>query len=117
MCITSEPRNSASPGRALVNVQLNGDTLDLTCNYVAPTLATAAGFAKTSTGITGQVTTVTGRLAVGDLYEMILTFAQGDGTNPLASAVAIAAEINLTNVTGVIAAHLVGATMRYEAQH
>lgn len=100
---------------ALVNVQVNNDTLDITCNYTAPTLTTAGGFGKASTGITGQVTAVTGRLAIGDLYEMTLTFAQGDATNPLTNAVAIAAEINMTNLTGVAAAHLLGATMRYEA--
>ena len=92
---------------SLVNVQLNLDTLDITCDYVAVTTTTADGFAKTSTQITGQVTTVTGRLAIGDLYQMTLSFASGDATNPLSTSVlAIAVEIHLTNVTGVAAAHL-----------
>ncbi len=99
----------------LVNGQANGETLDITCNYVAPTLVTGAGLEKASTGITGLVTAVTGRLAAGDLYEMTLTFAAADGTNPLASAVTLCAEISMTNVTGVAAAHLVGAVIRYTA--
>lgn len=100
----------------LVNAQTNGQTLDVTCDYVAATLATGAGFGKASSQITGQVTAVTGRLAAGDLYEMILTFAAGDATNPLSKAVqAIAAEIHLTNVTGVAAAHLMAGKMRYTA--
>ena len=74
------------------------------------------GFARASSQITGLVTAVTGRLAIGDLYQMTLSFSAGDGTNPLSTAtLAIALEIHLTNVTGVTAAHLAGAVLRYTA--
>lgn len=100
---------------SLSSVQLNGDTCDFTCDYTAPTLAGGAGIAKASTQITGQFTAVTGRLAVGDMYEMDLTFQAGDATNPLASAIALAAEIHLTNVTGVADIHLVDGEFVFES--
>lgn len=102
---------------SLVNAQLNLDTLDVTCDYVAATLAGGGGLAKTSTQITGQVTAVTGRLAAGDLYEMTLTFAAADATNPLASAIELALEIHLTNVTGVAEADLVSGFVQFDANY
>jgi uncharacterized protein involved in outer membrane biogenesis len=99
---------------SLAAVQLNGDTLDVTCDYTAPTLTGGAGIAKTSTQITGQFTCVTGRLAIGDLYTMDLTVPFGDATNPLASAVGVAFEFHLTNTTGVAACHLVDGDFIYE---
>lgn len=100
---------------SLSSVQLNLDTCDFTCDYTAPTLTTAEGVAKASTQVTGQFTAVTGRLAIGDMYEMDITFPFADATNPLASAIGVAMEIHLTNVTGVADIHLVGAELVYEA--
>jgi hypothetical protein len=100
---------------SLAAVQLNLDTLDMTCDYVAVTLAGGAGVAKASTQITGQFTAVTGRLAIGDLYTMDLTFAAGDATNPLASAVGIAFEFHMTNTTGVASCDLLDGDFIYEA--
>lgn len=102
---------------SLANVQLNGDTCDFTCDYTATTLAGGGGIAKTSTQITGQFTAVTGRLAVGDLYTMDMTIAFDDATNPLASAIGIAFEIHLTNVTGVAAIHLIDGDFIYSAAY
>ena len=102
---------------SLANVQLNGDTCDFTCDYTAVTTTTAEGVAKASTQVTGSFTCVTGRLAVGDIYTMDLTFSAGDATNPLASAIGIAFEIHLTNVTGVAAIHLLDGDFIYEASH
>ncbi len=100
---------------SLASAQVNGDTCDFTCDYTAPTLTTAEGVAKASTQVTGQFTAVTGRLAVGDMYEMDITFPFADATNPLASAIGLAMEIHLTNVTGVADINLVGAELIYEA--
>lgn len=102
---------------SLSSVQLNGDTCDFTCDYTATTLAGGGGIAKTSTQVTGQFTTVTGRLAIGDLYTMDITFPAADATNPLASAVGIAFEIHLTNVTGVADIHLIDGDFIYEAAY
>lgn len=87
----------------------------MTCDYVAPTLTTGAGFAKTSSQVTGQFTAVTGRLAAGDIYKMTFTFSASDGTNPLASAVILVPEFHLTNVTGVAAVGVAAGVFRYEA--
>lgn len=100
---------------SLVDAETNGDTLDVTCDYVAVTETTAEGVAKASTQIAGQFTAVTGRLAAGDLYTMDLTLPFGDATNPLANAIAIAAEIHLTNITGVVRADLLDGDFIYEA--
>jgi hypothetical protein len=100
---------------SLVNVQVNNDTCDFTCDYTAVTTTTAEGVAKASTQVTGQFTAVTGRLAIGDLYTMDITFQAGDATNPLASAIGIAFELHLTNVTGVAAIHLIDGDFIYEA--
>ena len=100
---------------SLSSTQLNADTCDFTCDYVAPTLTTAEGLAKASTQVTGQFTAVTGRLAVGDIYEMDITFDAADATNPLASALGVAFELHLTNVTGVADIHLFDADWIYEA--
>jgi len=100
---------------SLSSVQLNGDTCDFTCDYTAPTLATAEGVAKASTQVTGQFTAVTGRLAIGDIYEMDITFPFADATNPLANALGLAMEIHMTNVTGVADIILFGGELRYEA--
>jgi hypothetical protein len=86
---------------SLSSIETNGDTCDFTCDYTAITLAGGGGIAKTSTQVTGQFTAVTGRLAVGDIYEMDITFPAGDATNPLPGSDGIAFEIHLTNTTGV----------------
>jgi len=100
---------------SLSSVQLNLDTCDFSCDYTAPTEVTAEGIAKASTNVTGQFTAVTGRLAVGDIYEMDITFPFADATNPIANAVGIAFEIHLTNVTGVADIHLIDGDFIYTA--
>jgi hypothetical protein len=100
---------------SLAAVETNLDTCDFTCDYTAPTLAGGAGIAKTSTQVTGQFTAVTGRLAIGDIYEMDITFSAGDATNPLAAARGIAFELHLTNTVGVGAIHLLDGDFIYTA--
>ena len=100
---------------SLSSIEVNLDTCDFTCDYTAVTLVTAEGIAKASTSVTGQFTAVTGRLAVGDLYEMDITFTAGDATNPLATAIGIAFEIHMTNVTGVADIHLIDGDFIYTA--
>ena len=46
---------------------------------------------------------------------MDITFIAGDATNPLANAVGIAFEINLTNITGVIGMDVIDGNLIYEA--
>lgn len=100
---------------ALSSVQLNGDVCDWTCDYIAPTITGADGLLKTSTQITGSFTTVTGRLAIADMYTFDLTFPFGDATNPLASALGISAELHLTNLVGVADIHVVAGEWVFEA--
>jgi hypothetical protein len=100
---------------SLAAVETNLDTCDFTCDYTVPTLAGGAGIAKTSTQVTGQFTAVTGRLAIGDIYTMDITFSAGDATNPLAAAIGIALEIHLTNTVGVGAIHLLDGDFIYTA--
>ena len=102
---------------ALASVQLNGDTLDATINYTVPLLnAGGTGPGKASSQVTGQITAITGQLAIGDTYAMPIALARGDATNPYTSADAIAfvLEFGLTNITGVASAHFLGACIEYE---
>jgi hypothetical protein len=100
---------------SLASVETNLDTCDFTCDYTAPTLITAEGVGKASTQVTGQFTAVTGRLAVGDIYEMDITFPAGDATNPLVDSLGIAFEIHMTNVTGVASIDLIDGDFIYTA--
>ena len=47
-----------------------------------PTLAGGAGPGTASTPVTGQITAVTGRLAIGDTYQMTIPLNRNDATNP-----------------------------------
>ncbi len=102
---------------ALIAAPSDGATLDATCNYTAALAnSTGSGPAKASTSITGQTTVTTANgLATGDVYTMDITFVAADGTNPLANAVGIAFEINLTNITGVIGMDVIDGNLIYEA--
>lgn len=102
---------------ALSATETNGDTLDITVDYVATIIGTTgAGPAKTSTQVTGQVTVTTGAgLAIGDLYRMEVAIPAADGTNPLANAQFLAIEWHLTNTDEVGEADLVGAHVQYTA--
>ena len=102
---------------SLVNSQTNGDTLDVTIDYVATTIVSGTGFDKTSTQLTTSIIAVTGRLAAEDLYDMTATIANGDATNPLTAANSIAFEFHLTNTTDVSEAHFAGSKLVYEANH
>jgi len=105
---------------ALASVQINNDTLDVTADYTVPLLNTAAsGVDKASTQVTGQITAVTGRLAIADTYQMSINLARADATNPYTSANALgfAVEFHLTNVTGVASAHFLGGCINYERLH
>ena len=102
---------------ALAAVQLNTETLDLTVNYTVPLdLTGAAGPGKASTQVTGQITAVTGRLAIGDIYVMTIGLARADANNPYTSvnAVGFALEMGLTDVTGVASAHFLGGRIDYQ---
>lgn len=102
---------------ALAAAQVNLDTLDVTVDYVVPLYNTGgAGPAKASTQVTGQITAVTGELAIGDMYQMVIPLARADATNPYTSdeTVGFAFELHLTNVTGVASANFLGACINYE---
>ncbi len=104
---------------SLAAVEVNNDTLDLTLDYTAPIdLVTASGIAKASTQLTDALTVTTANgLAIGDIYSQSISFAVGDATNPLASAIGLAIEFHLTNVTGVGTVDLIGACLGYERAH
>lgn len=102
---------------SLVAVETDTDQLDITIDYVAVIVGTTAqGPDKASTQIlaTQQVSTAEG-LAINDVYQMNITIAAADGTNPLASASGIALEMHLTNLVEVAAIHLLGADLEYAA--
>lgn len=102
---------------ALIGAETNGETLDVNCNYTAILAnSTGSGPGKANTNVAGQTTVTTANgLATGDVYTMDITFVAGDATNPLANAVALAIEINLTNITGVIGMDVLDADLIYEA--
>lgn len=102
---------------SLVAGQSDTDQLDVTIDYVAVTTGTTAlGPSKASTQIlaTQQVTTAEG-LATDDVYQMDITIAAADATNPLAAASGIALEMHLTNLVEVAAIHLLDADLEYAA--
>ena len=105
---------------SLADTEVNAETLDITCDYVATKQnTTGAGIAKTSTQVTGQVTVTTANgLAVGDLYIMSITLAQADATNGFGAGddtVGFAVEIHLTNLTGVAQVDLIRGAIQYKA--
>ncbi len=104
---------------SLAATEVNNDTLDLTLDYTAPIdLSTGSGIAKASTQLTPALTVTTANgLAIGDIYSQSISFAVGDATNPLASAIGLAIEFHLTNTTGVGIADLIGACLAYERAH
>jgi hypothetical protein len=104
---------------SLSATETDADTLDFTCDYTAPLAnSTGDGIERTSTQVTGQTTVTTANgLAIGDMYTMDITFPFGDATNPLASAIALAFELHLTNVTEVGEIDLVDGLLIYEALH
>lgn len=105
---------------ALAAAQVNGDTLDVTVDYVVPLYNTGgAGPAKASTQVTGQVTAITGELAIGDPYQMVIPLNRADATNPYTSddTIGFAFEFHLTNIAGVASANFLGACINYERAH
>lgn len=104
---------------SLVNTETNSDTLDWTLDYTVPlSLSTGNGVDRASTNLTDTVTVTTGNgLAINDVYEASFTLASADGTNPFSASnsVGFALEIHLTNVTGVIAIHIIAAVLDYVA--
>ena len=104
---------------ALAVAEVNLETLDVVVDYTVPTLQGGAGPNKASTQVTGQITAVTGRLAIGDTYQMTIPLARADATNPYtaADALGFAFEFGLTNVTGVATAHFLGGCIAYERAH
>jgi len=100
---------------ALESVQLNGDTLDLTLDYISS--AEGDNISKTSTQVTGQITAVTGDLAIGDLYKMRIALDAGDADNPLSAGDVITIEIHLTNTSGVGSADMVEVSIDYGANY
>ncbi len=83
--------------------ETNGDTLDLTVDYVATIpQSTGEGPGKASTQLTPSLTVTTANgLAIGDQYAMQIVISAADATNPLADVGTIALEFHLTNITGV----------------
>lgn len=104
---------------ALVNTETDADTLDWTLDYTVPlSLSTGDGVGRTSTSLTNSVSVTTANgLAVDDVYVASFTLASADATNPFSASnsVGFALEIHLTNITGVIAIHLIEAVLDYVA--
>ncbi|MCK5643530.1 MAG: hypothetical protein KAJ19_22205 [Gammaproteobacteria bacterium] len=105
---------------ALAAGQTNGDLLDVTVDYTVPRFNTGGvGPGKVSTQVTGQITAITGQLAIGDPYQMVIPLARADANNPYTSldAFAFALEFHLTNVTGIASAHFLGACIAHIREH
>ncbi len=99
----------------LVNVQLNLDQLDMTFDYVVTRPINGGGMTKTSTQVTANVQSVTGRLGIGDPYSISVTLDAADATNPIgADAVQVHVEFHLTNVAGIGAIHITGGQITYQ---
>ena len=98
-------------------VQLNGDVLDLTIDYIAGQEGgTGVGTLKTSTQLAASTTVTTANgLAINDLYSTEVAIPFGDATNPFASATVFVFEFHLTNTTGVGSFVLLGGCLHYEA--
>ncbi len=103
----------------LTATETNGDTLDLTYDYVAMVASsTGDGSAKTSTNDTASQAVTTGNgLAIGDLYAIDLVIDAGDATNPLAGADVLVIEFHMTNTTGVAEMDIGSGTFTYEASY
>lgn len=104
---------------ALVNNQIDGDTLDMACDYVAVLAnAISAGVTKTSTTVNGQtVCTTGGGLAIGDIYTLQFSQPAADVNNPLLNAIGVGFEIRMTDVIKVTAMDLLSACVLYEANY
>jgi len=102
---------------ALSAIQNDGDTLDLTFNYVAVSQAQASNFAKADTVKTASLTVTTaGGLAVGDVYQFEVELEHGGGANPIdGTTSSIEIEFHLTNETGVGEFYLRSGCYLYEA--
>ncbi len=104
---------------ALVNVQIDSDTLDVTIDYIAWEDPPNSGnnILKTSTQLTPQITVTTADgLAIGDVYRMGADVLAADADNPLANVGGFALEVHLTNITGVIAVDLLSVCISYTAK-
>lgn len=104
---------------ALVNAQINGDTLDMACDYVATLAdATGEGVTKASTTVAGQtICTTGGGLVIGDTYTLEFTLPSSDGNNPLVVAVGVGFEIRMSNILEVAAMDLLSGCLTYEANY
>lgn len=104
---------------ALVNAQINGDTLDMACDYVGTlTNATGKGVTKTSTALAGQVVCTTGGgLAIGDTYTLEFILPASDVNNPLVVAVGVGFEIRMANLLEISAMDLLSGCLVYEADY
>lgn len=103
---------------ALVNSQTNGETLDMTMDYVTGKIGDNMA-SKTSTQVTAQTTVTTANgLAAGNFYEIQFTMTAGDANNPFDSdSDYFSGEFHLTNVTGVAAIHMLSGHLEYEGAY
>ena len=105
---------------ALAAVETNLDELDVVMDYTVPRINTGGvGPGKTSTQVTGQIIAITGELAIGDPYQMVIPLARADANNPYTStdALGFAFEFGLANVLEVASAHFLGGCINYERLH
>jgi len=108
--------------QSLLNIQINGDAVDWTCNYIAvdnPSAAAHELFTKTSTSATGSTTiNTTNGLAVATQYTTSINLDVADGSNPLsADTISLSVEIGLSNLVGVTGINLVAACLAYTAKY
>lgn len=99
--------------------ETNNDVLSWSLDYTATIEnSTGSGVAKTSTNLTATTTVTTANgLAAGDVYTTTFTIDAGDATNPLASAIGLYYQINLTNITGVAAIRLLNLVFKYRGTY
>lgn len=104
---------------ALVNAQINGDTLDMACDYVGTLAnATGKGVTKLSTTVAGQtICSTIGGLAIGDTYTIEFSQPASDVNNPLVDAIGVGFEIKMANLLKVSAMDLLSGCVLYEANY
>jgi len=107
---------------ALAQAQVNGDTVDWTCDYIAvdsPSGSANDLFTKTSSQATGSTTiTTTDGLAINTQYTTTINIPVADANNPLsADTVSLIVELHLTNVVDVGRINLVAARLEIGASY
>jgi hypothetical protein len=109
---------------SLAATQSDGDTLDVTADYIAVGHGTGNGYIKASTqltssfDVTDDASAIDGSgLEIGDVYHLTFDIQADDAVNPLGDAESMTFEFHMTNVLEVASINFVGASLGYFDAH